>query len=336
MSPRVFGARSPAQLERRHQSCGGVKLRVLVTGIGGELGTRVAVLLAEERGIAAVGGIDLEPPRRRLPRDTFFARIDPRDRVRTVKAVREFAPTALVHLGVFEPFARATPGDAAEHTVAGTVAVLDAAESLDAIVLRSGIEVYGRRRGTPSVPDELVRTDPTSGFAHTLLKTEMLVHRKAERVATLRLAPIMGGHVPSPLGRYLRLPVVGCSAIADPAFSLLHTEDAARAIVHALLRGADGTYNVVAPGAVTASQAARLGSRVPLPIFGAAWPVMTRIAELAGAPIPAHVLELLRRGRSADGGAFERDLGFRVLRSTPEVVRDLYEWAPVTPLRAVA
>ncbi len=46
-------------------------------------------------------------------------------------------------------------------------------------VLRSGIEVYGRRRGTPSVPDEHVRVDPTTGFGHTLLKTELLVHRNA-------------------------------------------------------------------------------------------------------------------------------------------------------------
>jgi UDP-glucose 4-epimerase len=284
----------------------------------------------------AVGGIDVEPPRRRLRTDTFFARVDPRDRVRTIKAVREFEPTALLHLGVFEPHARATPGDAAEHTMATTVAVLDAVDGLDAIVMRSGIEVYGRRRNAPSVPDESVRADPTSAFGHTLLETERRVARQADRVAMLRLAPVVGGHVPSPLGRYLRLPVVGCSAVADPAFSLLHTEDAARALVHALLAGADGVYNVVADGAVTASQAARLGSRIPLPIVRPAWSAMARVAELAGAPVPGHVLELLRRGRSADGGAFERDLGFTPARTTSEVVRDLYDWAPVTPLRAVA
>lgn len=311
-------------------------MRVLVTGMGSELGTRVSMLLQHERAVAAVGGIDIAAPRRRLLPSTFFARIDPRDRVRTMQSVREFAPTALVHLGVFEPHARSTPSDAAEQTIAGTVAALDAVDTLDAIVLRSGIEVYGRRRGAPSVPDETVDLDPTSAFGHTLVKTEQLVRGRASRVAVLRLAPVVGPHVASPLGRYLRLPVVGCSAVADPAFSLLHPEDAARAIVHALLAGANGRYNVVADGAVTASQAARLGSRVPVPIGGPVWPAVARIAELAGAPLPSHVIELLRRGRSADGGAFERDLGFTATRSTSQVVRDLYDWAPVTPLRAVA
>src|SRR3954470_18029264 len=115
--------------------------------MGGELGSRVASLLEAERSVDSVGGIDLEPPRRRLGRSTFFARIDPRDRVKTMKAVREFAPTALLHLGVYEPHARVAPDGAAEQTIAGTVAVLDAALELGgvtAIVLRSGIEVYGR------------------------------------------------------------------------------------------------------------------------------------------------------------------------------------------------
>jgi UDP-glucose 4-epimerase len=310
--------------------------RVLVTGMGGDLGTRVALLLEQERRVTAIAGIDVEPPRRRLRPSTTFTRLDPRDRVRMTKVIRDFGPTAVVHLGVFEPHARATPYDAAEQTVAGTVAVTDAVDDLEVLVTRSGIEVYGRRRGAPTVPDESARVDPTTAFGHTLAKVEQLVHRAAARNVVLRLAPVVGPHAATPLGRYLRLPVVGCSALADPAFSLLHTEDAARSIVRALLADVDGTYNVVASGAVTASQAALLGSRIPLPVAGPAWPVVSRLAELAGAPLPSHVLELLRRGRGADGAAFVRDAGFAPIRSTVEVVHDLYEWAPVTPLRAVA
>src|SRR4051812_14068837 len=119
-------------------------MRVLVTGMGGELGTRVAMLLEDERSVDAVAGIDLDPPRRRL-RSSEFVRIEPRDRRRTVEVVRRFAPTAVVHLGVYEPDARSTPRAAAEQTSAAAVAVLGAAaelDSLEAMVVRSGIEVY--------------------------------------------------------------------------------------------------------------------------------------------------------------------------------------------------
>ena len=89
------------------------------------------------------------------------------------------------------------------------------------------------------------------------------------------MAPVAGSHVPSPLGRLLRLPVVPVPALADPAFQLLHQEDAARAMVEALLRGVDGPFNVVGPGAASAWQAVRLGGRIPWPVFGPGWEVAT-------------------------------------------------------------
>ena len=66
-------------------------MRVLVTGMGGELGTRVAQLLEGRREVTEVAGFDFVPPRRRLRRATF-ARIDPRDRDRLVAFVTDFAP----------------------------------------------------------------------------------------------------------------------------------------------------------------------------------------------------------------------------------------------------
>ena len=53
-------------------------------------------------------------------------------------------------------------------------------------------------------------------------------------------------------------------------------------------------------------------------------------AELLGAPLPEHVRELLVRGQVADGSAAADLLGTRPSWSTPDIIRDLYEWAPVT------
>jgi hypothetical protein len=129
--------------------------------------------------------------------------------------------------------------------------------------------------------------------------------------------------------------VVPVPAFADPAFALLHHEDASRAVVEALCAGYDGPLNVVGPGAATPVQAVRLGGRIPFPVAGPAWAGACRLAELAGAPVPAHVLELIRHGRTADGSRIVDELGLHDLRATQEVCAELYEWATVTPLRAV-
>src|SRR3954452_21362632 len=133
-------------------------MRVLVTGMGGEIGTRVTNLLEGDERVDDILGVDIDPPRRRLYR-AEFRRIDPRDRRKLVRIVRDFEPTAVVHLGVYEPNARAGPALARSLTHEFTVAALGAAAdspSLDRVVVRSGIEIYGRARGAATRPDESV------------------------------------------------------------------------------------------------------------------------------------------------------------------------------------
>src|ERR1700682_5083208 len=131
-------------------------MRVLVTGMGGHLGTRAAQMLESRDDVEAVAGCDFVPPRRRLQR-AIFKRIDPADRDKLVAFVTDFAPTAVVHFGVYEPAARMGARRAQESTEACTVAALGAAAragALERVVLRSGLEVYGRGRGAPLNPDE--------------------------------------------------------------------------------------------------------------------------------------------------------------------------------------
>ena len=61
--------------------------RVLITGMGGELGTRVAQLIEQRSWAGEVVGVDFVPPRRRLRRAEFH-RIDPRDRDRLARVRR--------------------------------------------------------------------------------------------------------------------------------------------------------------------------------------------------------------------------------------------------------
>ena len=309
-------------------------VRVLITGMGGELGTRVANLLEGDDRVIDILGIDLFPPRRRIFRSEFH-RVEPGDRRKAVRIVRDFDPEVVLHVGIFEPHSRTSPTEARLGTAASAVSVLGAAAScpsLRAIVVRSGIEVYGRRRGAPTVPDESCELDPTSPFGRSLAHVEQVAHDAGQvagvPVTSLRLAPIVGPSIPSPLGRYLRLPFVAVDPLSELPFSLLHQEDACQAMVAAAWASHDGPLNVVGPGAVTATQAVLMGRRVPVPVIGPGWLLAAAAAEMLGAPLPPHSRELLTRGCTADG-ARARTVLELAPRTTHDVVTQLYRWHTV-------
>ena len=314
-------------------------MRVLVTGMGGELGTRVAQLLEQRAWATEIVGVDFVPPRRRLRR-AEFRRIDPRDRDKLVEFVGEAAPHVIAHFGVYEPSSRMTPESAAERTELATIAALSAAAragSLEYVVVRSGLEVYGIRSRSVSVPDEDAMPAPRTAYGESLLEVEAIAAglrvQHGVGVCALRYAPVLGSHVPSPLGRLLRLPAVPVPAVSDPPFSLLHPDDAAGAMVAAIERRYDGPLNIVGPGAATPWQAVRLGGRIPVPVFPWMWGPAARVVEFAGAAIAEHVVELLRHGRTASGSRAVEALGLTRLRPTQDVLRELFEWADVVPIQ---
>jgi UDP-glucose 4-epimerase len=308
-------------------------MRVAITGMGGELGTRVATLLESHEEITEIIGVDVEPPRRHLER-SHFHRVDPRNRSRMAEVLSAFDPEVLLHLGVYEPNARSSPRSATARTAAGTVAAVDAARmggALRHIVMRSGIEVYGRGPRAPRRPDESAPPSPTSPFGRSLLHAERVVTSGARRAdvpaALVRFAPVLGPHFPSPLGRLLRLPAVPVPAFGGGTFCVIHREDAARALVAAVLRGdVDGPVNVVAPGEVSAWDAVLMGGRVPVPVCGLGWHAAKLTAELSSAPLPDHVIELLVKGRRADAARAEECLGVVPEHTTRDVVRHVHEW----------
>lgn len=303
--------------------------------MGGELGSLVASLLEREPWVGALCGIDVDPPRRRL-RIAEFHRIAPSDRERIIDVVTAFDPHVLIHLAVWEPDARAGTAHAKQFTADATTAILGAAAecpSLERIVVRSGIEIYGRNRHSLTRPDESVAPDPTSEYGRMVERIESVAEAVARRIgvaaAALRLAPVLGPHVPSPLGRLLRQPVVPFSILADPPFAVVEDADAARAFVRAAERRVTGPLNVVAPGAITGLQAVLRGKRIPLPLVGPEWWITRQLSHLGGAPIPEHVMEVLHRGRLADGTRAHEVLGFVPARTTPQVIDRLFAWESV-------
>lgn len=309
--------------------------RVLVSGMGSELGSLVATLLEAEPWVGATEGIDVDPPRRRL-RTAVFHRIDPIDRSRMIEVVTRFNPHVVIHVAVWEPDARVDTPTAMRLTCDAATSILGAAAECPAlthIVVRSAAEVYGRARNALTRPDETAPLAPTSEFGRMAARIEATAadvgRRAGVAVGALRLAPVLGPHVPSPLGRLLRLPVVPFSVLADPPFSVLGDLDAATALVAAARVGLAEPVNVAGAGAITASQAIRRGRRLPVPNLGPDWQLTRRISHLFGAPVPDHVVETMRRGRLIDAGRCRELIGVASAMSTPAVIDNLYAWPSV-------
>lgn len=293
------------------------------------------MLLESEPWVGSIEGIDTDPPRRRLRRAVFH-RIVPGQHDRTVAEITRFNPHVVVHVAVWEPYSRATPANARQLTDDAATSILGGAaecRALESIVVRSGLEVYGRRRSSVTRPDEHVVPFPTSGYGRTLLDIEetatAIGRRIGVAVGRLRLASVLGPHVPSPLGRLLRMPAVPFSAVADPPFAVVHQDDAAEAFVAAARVTLDEPVNVVAPGAITTYQAIRRGHRIPVPVIGPQWALARAATYMAGAPLPDHVHEMLVRGRLGDNARAAEVLGFAPSATTSDVIDQLYRWPSV-------
>lgn len=310
--------------------------------MGGELGSLVAARLEAQPWVGALVGIDADPPRRLLRRAEFHL-LAPSKRDQIVDVIANFNPHVIVNISIWEPDARAHPRDAREFTAATTTAIMGAAAecpALEVFVQRSGIEVYGRARGSVTRPDETAPLRPTSGFGRMLADVERqanhLCRTAGVALGTLRLAPVLGGHVPSPLGRILRQPVVPYSALADAPFAVVADADAATAFVEAAARRLNEPLNIVATGGITALQATLRGRRIPLPLVGPQWRAAGRLSHILGAPIPDHVIELMQRGRLANGSRAADVLDFCPASTTTQVIDHLFDWESVVRVGATS
>lgn len=307
--------------------------RIFMSGMGGELASLTATMLEREAWVGELKGLDVDPPRRRLRRATFH-RVDPMATERIAGIVADFDPHLILHLGVYEPGARAGDTDAQDWTMATLDGVMSGAgPSLEHIVVRSGVTIYGAAGRRGAAPDEATPTDPNSRFGRMLDAVETRaadVGRAAGvPVGAVRLAPVIGPHVPSPLGRLLRLPAVPFAPFSRSDFSVIWDHDAATALVAAVRCHLPGPVNVAAVGSVTPLGAIRIGRRIPLPLVGPQWSLARMVTGALGAPIPEHVLELLHHGRLADTSACADLLGIVPVASTRDVIDRLYTWPSV-------
>ncbi len=244
---------------------------IAVSGVSGLLGQRLMPLLDADDAITRVIGIDVREPARHaaklefhradIPGGDLLSVLDGADVVVHLAALRDPLPD--------DNLARHVNIDGMRSLTSAA-----AAAGVRVFVRLSSAAVYGAHADNP-VP--LTETDvirPNPGFlpaAHDAECERLLFDWGAgspdRRAVVLRLAPVLGPGPLSLLARAAtgRLPLHVTDA-ASRAVQLLHVDDAAAAIAHAISEPLDGVYNVAADSWLEASQVAALVQRHRTPV----------------------------------------------------------------------
>lgn len=292
--------------------------RVLITGVSSPLGAEVARLLAPR--VPFLFGCDVADPLSAIE-EMDFVHADTRQAA-IAKLIRQLRIDTVVHLAMMVD----SPHDdraARETNVIGTMNVLvgcaGPSSPVRRLIVKSGQAVYGASATDPSFfSEEMLNPErsASSPVTRDLIEMEQMVSEYAIRnesccVTVLRLGFRLSED--SSLARYLSLPVVPTFAGFDPRLQFLHEDDAAEAIVRAVLGEHPGVYNVVGDGVVLLSQAIDIMGGHPAPILPPLGHWLARLAlrTIAHVDLPAHTATFIAYGSVLDCSKLESAFGWK-------------------------
>jgi UDP-glucose 4-epimerase len=307
--------------------------RVVITGVASHWGAELARRLQRDPGIEYLAGIDATPPPEDLEgvdfieadlRSALLSRLLPGTRADTV-----------IHCGIIWYPEPGKPARALhEINVIGTLQLLAACErteTLERVIVRGSAAIYGCEGASPSFfTEELARTLPLrTRFQRDISELETYLDNFARRhprltCCVLRYQPEIAADLPSPLVRYLALPVVPVQLGFDPRLQLLHADDATAALAAVAENPVRGPVNVAPEGSISLSRLLRVARRpalpIPHPLFG---PALERLGKRLGTgPLYGDAVRLLRFGRGVDNRRLREEVGFEPRYDVDAAVRD--------------
>jgi UDP-glucose 4-epimerase len=297
---------------------------VLVTGICGRLGRRLARVLHRERRIV---GVDRRPFRGR-PKDIEHFQVDLR-RKSTKDIFRLERPQAVVHLGIMHD-PRVSDLEHHAWNVAAFQRLLEyvAQYEVPKLIVLSSASVYGPR---PDNPQFLTEDAPLLGSAtfssmRDQVEVDMLTQSffwKRPQTETVILRPVqILGSVRNAPSNYLRQSVVPTLMGYDPMVQVIHVDDVVASICIALRPGVRGVFNVAGPPPSAVSQVIELAGRTRLPVpqtlFRA---VLKRLWRMHATSFPTPELDFIKYVCMVDDGRARRDLGYAPRRDLAATVR---------------
>jgi UDP-glucose 4-epimerase len=282
-----------------------------------------------------VVGVDTRPPAAALAERITFIESDVRA-PNLAGAVHAAAVDTIVHNDIVQfPEPDRTARNLHDINVIGTLQLLAAAETvptLRQLVIRSSAAIYGSQGAAPAFFSEELARGGWPGanrtrFQRDIDELERLVDTFARRhpevtCTTLRLQPIVGPGIRSPMNALFRAPVVLTALGFDPRLQVLHEDDAVGAMAAAVRTPVRGAVNIGGDGAVSLSRVLRrLGRRslpVATPLLGPAAGALARVA--GGRPPNQDILRYLRHGRAVDTTRMREELGFRPNYTTLQAI----------------
>jgi UDP-glucose 4-epimerase len=253
------------------------RMRYLITGGSGYIGTRLVELLSRREDTEKIVIADLVPPRSYLPK-TEFERVDVRDRGAVHGALKRANPDVLVHLA----FILNPSHDEAfmyEVDVNGTHNVLEAAAEvgIGQVLVTTSAVAYG---AFPDNPDPITEDHPVRGvarFSYARDKTEsdrivQLWALQHPDVVTTIVRPciVFGPNVDNYLVRlWTKQPFAVDAGNLDGTIQFVHEDDVVEAISRLLLGRHAGQFNLSPEGLMTLRECADvLGTTVrKLPVW---------------------------------------------------------------------
>lgn len=297
--------------------------RVLINGIDGLLGTRLAQLLSAEPSVSIIGLGQSTPPAPIGRAEYLTARLSGRQLLELLRAERVDVVVHLAFLGAESP-ARSREA-AVQQNVLGSMELLGAcaAAGVRRVLLRSHTRVYGASPLNPTFIGEerpIVRSN-APGVLRDYAEVEEFVAEFAAQhpelaVVPLRCAPLLGGW--SPFVNYLSQSGPRMLVGFDPCVQVLHLDDAAAGFALAALGTLSGPVNLAADDTFCLSQVIKLAGRQPVALLE---PMVNLALAMGNSMILGswpYDISFLRNSCVADTRRARDELGWAPARSAAE------------------
>lgn len=305
------------------------KTTVLVTGVAGYWGGRVAMQLLAQPGLRVIG-LDSEPPKEAI-KGLDFIQSDIRNPL-LVDLLKAENVDTLCHLAFSESH---QPNEATfDLNVMGAMKVFGACAltGVRKIVLKSSTAVYGALPSNSAFLSEekALKGSHQYGSTRDMVEIEAFCNgfrRQAPDIlmTILRFPSIIGPTVDSQMTRFLREPLTPTLWGFNPMMQVIHENDVAGALVQAVLNDCPGVFNVAAEGVLPLEKLMGLAGKFGLPVFHlfAYWG--TALLGGAGLRLTRHTpfeLDYIRYPWVGDLAKMRAELGFTPHYTAEEALRE--------------